>query len=376
MYNLGIIFGIIVLVPHTSLGVKGLAWGVTLGAAGHFLVQLPALLKTGYRWQPIISSHRAIKKIIKLMLPRCFGLAVSQLNFVVTTLVASTLTVGAVAIYSLAFNLFNVPIGIFGISLAIAIFPVLSGSFAQGDRKTFVAQMSKTVQRIIYLIIPITFLYLGLRAQIIRLILGAGVFSWRDTVLTATTLGFFSLSLLAQSLIPLFSRAFYSLHDTLTPVKIAVVSFVVNIIGCFLLGRWIGVGGLALAFSLASFVNFLLLFLAFQKKGWPLPSSEIKNCFFRSLGLALVMVVFLQLAKYLLGSWVNMQTFGGVFVQTAGSVLVALSFYLFSSFLFNFPEVDMLKSFFKGKSFLKNKKFNKFKGRPPFPPQNPPQISP
>jgi putative peptidoglycan lipid II flippase len=376
MYNLGIIFGIVVLVPYTRLGINGLAWGVVLGAAGHFLIQLPALLKTGYRWQFIISSHSAIKKIIKLMLPRCFGLAVGQLNFVVTTLVASTLTIGAVAIYSLAFNLFNVPIGIFGISLAIAIFPVLSGSFAQGDRKTFVSQMSKTVQRIIYLMIPITVLYLALRAQIVRLILGAGVFSWRDTVLTATTLGFFSLSLLAQSLIPLFSRAFYSLHDTLTPVKIAVVSFLVNIGGCFILGRWIGVGGLALAFSLASFVNLFLLFFTFQKKGWALPAKKIKNCFLRSLGLSLVMLALLQFMKYLLGSWVNMQTFGGVFIQTIGSALTAVSFYLILSFLFNFSEVDVIKSFFKGKGFLKNKKFNKFKKQPPLSPQGPSQIPP
>jgi putative peptidoglycan lipid II flippase len=376
MYNLGIIFGIVVLVPYTRLGINGLAWGVVLGAAGHFLIQLPALLKTGYRWQFIISSHSAIKKIIKLMLPRCFGLAVGQLNFVVTTLVASTLTIGAVAIYSLAFNLFNVPIGIFGISLAIAIFPVLSGSFAQGDRKTFVSQMSKTVQRIIYLMIPITVLYLALRAQIVRLILGAGVFSWRDTVLTATTLGFFSLSLLAQSLIPLFSRAFYSLHDTLTPVKIAVVSFLVNIGGCFILGRWIGVGGLALAFSLASFVNLFLLFFAFQKKGWALPAKKIKNCFLRSLGLSLVMLALLQFMKYLLGSWVNMQTFGGVFIQTIGSALTAVSFYLIFSFLFNFSEVDVIKDFFKGKGFFKNKKFNKFKKQPPLSPQGPSQIPP
>jgi len=191
MYNLGIIFGILFLVPKTSLGLNGLAWGVVLGAAGHFLIQLPSLLKVGYRWRPIIKSHPAIKRIITLMLPRCFGLAVSQLNFVVTTLIASTITIGAVAIYSLAFNLFNVPVGVFGISLAISIFPVLSKSFAIGDKKVFVSQLSKTICRILYLIIPITAIYFSLRTQIVRLILGAGVFSWRDTVLTANALGFF-----------------------------------------------------------------------------------------------------------------------------------------------------------------------------------------
>jgi len=353
MYNLGIIFGIVFLVPKTSLGLNGLAWGVVLGAAGHFLIQVPALLKTGYRWQPIIKSHKAIKRIITLMLPRCFGLAVSQLNFVVTTLIASTITIGAVAIYSLSFNLFNVPVGIFGISLAISIFPVLSKSFADGDKKVFVSQLSKTICRILYLIIPITAIYLALRTQIVRLILGAGVFSWRDTVLTANALGFFSISLLAQSLIPLFSKAFYATHNTLTPVKIAVVSFIVNIIGCLVLGYLMGISGLALAFSLASFVNLILLYYFFHKKALPLPNKDMGGSFLRAMGLSLIMLMVIQLSKGLVGSLVNMQTFIGVSIQTITAVMAGLLFYFVVSLLLHFPEVEILKQFFKRKRKIK-----------------------
>jgi len=343
MYNLGIIFGIVFLVPKTSLGLNGLAWGVVLGAAGHFLIQVPALLKVGYRWKPIIKSHPAIKRIITLMLPRCFGLAVGQLNFVVITLIASTITIGAVAIYSLAFNLFNVPVGIFGISLAISIFPALSQNFATGDKKTFVTQLSKTICRILYLIIPITAIYLALRIQIVRLILGAGVFSWRDTILTASTLGFFSISLLAQSLIPLFSKAFYATHNTLTPVKIAVVSFVVNIIGCLVLGSLIGIGGLALAFSLASFINLILLYYFFHKKILPLPNKKLGWSFFRAIGLSLIMLIVIQLSKNLVGSLVDMQTFIGVSAQTVIAGTAGLLFYFIVSLLLHFPEVDPVR---------------------------------
>jgi len=349
MYNLGIIFGIVFLVPKTSLGLNGLAWGVVLGAAGHFLIQVPALLKTGYRWQPIIKSHKAIKRIITLMLPRCFALAVSQLNFVVTTIIASTITIGAVAIYSLAFNLFNVPIGIFGISLAISIFPVLSKSFAIGDKKTFVLQLSKTICRILYLIIPITAIYLALRTQIVRLILGAGVFSWRDTVLTANALGFFSISLLAQSLIPLFSKAFYATHNTLTPVKIAVVSFIVNIIGCLVLGSLMGISGLALAFSLASFVNLILLYYFFHKKALALPNKNIGGSFLRAIGLSLVMLIVVQISKGLFGSLVDMQTFIGVSIQTVIAGTAGLLFYFVVSLLLHFPEVEIITQFLKRK---------------------------
>jgi len=283
------------------------------------------------------------------MLPRCFGLAVSQLNFVVTTLIASTITIGAVAIYSLAFNLFNVPVGIFGISLAISIFPVLSKSFAIGDKKVFVSQLSKTISRILYLIIPITAIYLALRTQIVRLILGAGVFSWRDTVLTANALGFFAISLLAQSLIPLFSKAFYATHDTLTPVKIAIVSFVVNIIGCLILGSLIGIGGLALAFSLASFINLILLYYFFHKKTLALPNKNIGGSFLRAIALSLIMLIVVQLSKGLVGSMVNMQTFIGVSTQTIVAGTVGLLFYFALSLLLHFPEIEIITQFLKRK---------------------------
>lgn len=359
MYNLGIIFGILVLVKKTGLGLTGLGWGVALGAGLHFLVQVPTLLKIGYRWKPVLNlRHPAIKKISTLMLPRCFGLAVSQFNFIVTTFIASGITIGAVAIYNLAFNLINFPISIFGISLAISIFPVLSQSFAEGNKSFFTHHFSKTIRRILYLIIPTTVLFLALRAQIVRLILGAGVFSWRDTVLTANTLGWFSISLFAQSLIPVFARAFYATQNTKTPVKIAILGFVVNIIGCLILGTLIGVGGLALAFSLASIVNFGLLYFYFDKKIFPLPSKEIIVSVLRIVGLSIAMAVVVQAIKYLVGPLVNMQTFVGVFIQTVSAVLGGVLFYLITTMAFKFSEVEIVAQIIIKR--VKNKKVLKF----------------
>jgi len=359
MYNLGIIFGILVLVPKTSLGYAGLGWGVALGALLHFLIQLPALRKTGFRWKPIfIFKHPAIKKISILMLPRCFGLAISQFNFIVTTLIASGITIGAVAIYNLAFNLVNFPVSIFGISLAISIFPLLSKNFADGDKKSFVKYFSRTVRRILYFIIPTTILFFALRAQIVRLVLGAGVFSWRDTVLTAQTLGWFSVSLFAQSLIPIFARAFYATQNTKTPVKIAIIAFVVNIIGCLFLGNLFGIGGLALAFSIASIVNFVLLYIYFNKKIYPLPNREIVFSILRIAGLSIVMAAIIQGIKYLIGPLVNMQTFMGVFIQTLAVVLGAIFFYLVATLAFKFEEVEVITQYVLKK--IKNKKALQF----------------
>ena len=162
-------------------------------------------------------------------------------------------------------------------------------------------------------------------------------------------MGFFAISLLAQSLIPLFSRAFYATHDTLTPVKIAVVSFVVNIIGCLILGPLIGIGGLALAFSLASFINLILLYYFFHKKALALPNKNLGGSFLRAIGLSLTMLIVIQLSKNLIGSIVDMQTFIGVSIQTITAVISGFLFYFFASLLLHFPEVEMVKQFLKRK---------------------------
>jgi len=292
------------------------------------------------------------------MLPRCFGLAISQFNFIVTTLIASGITIGAVAIYNLAFNLINFPVSIFGISLAISIFPLLSKNFAEGDKKSFVKYFSRTIRRILYFIIPTTILFFALRAQIVRLVLGAGVFSWRDTVLTAQTLGWFSVSLFAQSLIPIFAKAFYATQNTKTPVKIAIIAFIVNIIGCLILGNLFGIGGLALAFSIASIVNFGLLYIYFNKKIYPLPNREIIFSILRIVGLSIVMVAIIQGIKYLIGPLVNMQTFIGVFIQTLAVVLGAIFFYLGATLAFKFEEVEVITQYVLKK--IKDKKALQF----------------
>ncbi len=341
MYNLGIIFGILFLVK--KIGYIGLGWGVALGALLHLLIQIPALMKAGYRWQPVLNfSHPAIKKISTLMLPRCFGLAISQFNFIVTTLIASGITIGAVAVYNLAFNLVNFPVSIFGISLAISIFPLLSQCFAEGDKKSFVEYFSRTVRRVLYLVIPATVLILSLRAQIVRLVLGAGVFTWRDTVLTAQTLGWFSFSLFAQSLIPVFARAFYATQDTKTPVKAAIISFIINIIACLILGNLIGIGGLALAFSLSSVINLILLYSYFDAKIVSLPSREIIVSALKICLLAVLMAVIIQAVKYLVAPWVNMQTFGGVLIQTFSAALGGIMFYLITTLAFRLEEVEVI----------------------------------
>ena len=143
VYNVGIIIGALYFVP--SLGVYGLAWGVVLGAGLHMLIQLPPVLRLGYRYRPVIDfEHRGFRKIVAMMLPRTLGLLTSQLNFLVITIIGSTLAAGSIAIFNLANNLQSFPLGIFGISFAIAAFPTLSE--LADKKRDFIRVFSTTVR--------------------------------------------------------------------------------------------------------------------------------------------------------------------------------------------------------------------------------------
>ncbi|MFH1366599.1 MAG: murein biosynthesis integral membrane protein MurJ, partial [Patescibacteria group bacterium] len=153
MYNIGIILGITFF--YKWWGLAGLAWGVVLGAFLHMVIQLPSVLKTGYHYQWLFDFHHpGVKKMFRLILPRTFGLAVGQINQLVITIVASFLAAGSLAVFNLANNLQSFPINVFGVSLAIAAFPLMSEAFASRSTEKFVVQFSVTLRRVLFLIIP------------------------------------------------------------------------------------------------------------------------------------------------------------------------------------------------------------------------------
>jgi putative peptidoglycan lipid II flippase len=180
-----------------------------------------------------------------------------MISLFIGTMVASARD-SAVTVFSLAFNINALPLGVLALSFVTTIFPYLSESFAQEDEESFRAYLTVTMSRIIYVLIPITALMLTYRAQIVRVIYGGGEFSWDDTRLTIQAFTLFALSIPFQGLIPLFSRALYARHDTKTPMMIGILGMVINtILSIFLLFLY-GVQGVALAFSLTMLIVCLI----------------------------------------------------------------------------------------------------------------------
>lgn len=315
-YNLGIIIGILFFVK--PWGPVGLAWGVVLGAFLHMLVQYPAARQVGFRhsWSLVTHfSNQEVRKVFRLMIPRTLGIAVNQINLFVITIFASLLASGSLAIFSFAQNLQSVPLGIIGVSFAIAVFPTLSALAAKKDNENFVKTFSETFRQILFFIIPLSAFILILRAQIVRIILGAGKFDWEDTILTFQCLGIFSLSLFAQSLVPLLARAFYAMHNTKTPFYTALASEMVNILAVVLLIGKYKILSLAIAFSLSSITQMLLLLFILRSKYDNLDDRRIINSIGKIVLATICAGITIQGFKYLVAGILSLDTFLGVFCQ-------------------------------------------------------------
>lgn len=327
MYNIGIIGGILILVP--MFGTPGLAWGVVLGAFLHFFVQLPSIARLGFKYSLAFNWRNAgVKKIEKLMIPRTFGLAINQINQVINTSISSTLAAGSVAVFNAANNLQNVPIGIFAIPLSLAYFPVFSEAWVKQDIPRLIFSLSRAMRHLLFIAIPAAVFMILLRAQIVRLILGSGQFDWEATILTARALSFFALSLFAQCLIPLLARVFYSLQDTRTPVIISVFSLLINIGLSLPLTRAFGIAGLALSFSAASAVNMILLWAMLRQRLGPLDDRRVVRSTFLITLISILAGAALYGALYLVAPFVDTRTGPGLLIQAGSAGIVGLLVYL------------------------------------------------
>lgn len=223
LYNIGIILGIKFLYP--TMGLSGLGLGVILGAFLHFFIQVPFVVKGGMFPKLTLNiKFDFIKKIILTSLPRTITVSANELAELFMISFASFFVAGSISVFNFSFNLQSVPFSIIGISYSLAAFPTLTRLFSSGNREKFVEQMIVTSRHIIFWSIPISVMFIVLRAQIVRTILGAGRFNWDDTRLTAAALALFIVSLVAQNLVTLFVRSYYSRGKTKTPLFMNVFS--------------------------------------------------------------------------------------------------------------------------------------------------------
>lgn len=266
-YNLGIIFGTFFLAKN--YGIAGATIGAVVGAGLHLLVQLPLVFSLGFR--PKLSldfSHPGVREIGALAWPRMVELSVLQLGKSAELFLASLIFPAAYTYLNFANSLQLLPVGLFGTSISKASLPALARLAAQKQKQAFRENLAASFNQITFLVLPCSVFLAILRIPLVRLAFGAAQFTWESTVQTGYVLSAFSLGILAQTLAYLLTRAFYALRETKTPVKVSILSIFANIVlaAIFVLGFSGPVWSLALAFSLASIVQCLLLLFLITKR--------------------------------------------------------------------------------------------------------------
>ncbi|MEK7576772.1 MAG: lipid II flippase MurJ [Patescibacteria group bacterium] len=370
-YNGGIIIGILYLVPR--FGFLGLAYGVTLGALFHLLVQVPTLLKLGAlpRFRFIMRTNPF--QVMYYSLPRASALSVNQLTLLVLTSLASTLGAGAIAIFNLSTNLYALPIAIIGLSYSVASFPIMAELALHKDKNLFFEHLLTATRHILFWTMPVTGLVIVLRAHIVRLILGTGSFAWIDTHLTTASLLIFSFAIVSQSLVTLFVRAYHALGRVREPMifnitaAITTMSLAYGIV--FLVQKYYTIElfftwlfrihvenlpniiflSLPFAFSVGTFINALLLGVTIFRLNGSGAIRELITSAMRIFCITIVVsfaaygVLKIESAIFTDDSFFSLSTFVGVLLQGGGAGLVGLLIGGALSWFFDIREFQEIK---------------------------------
>ena len=347
-YNLGIIFGAIFLYP--VFGIYGLAYGVVFGAFMHLGIQLPFVFKSGlFKPWPFNFDFQLVKRVFLISVPRTVTLGMTQIITLVLLSMASMMAVGSISIFTFSNNLQCVPLSIIGVSYSLAAFPTLVKFISKNQNAEFLSHISAAIRHTIFWSVPISVLFIVLRAQIVRTIYGAGQFDWNGTRLTAAALAIFSLSVTAQSIVLIFIRGYYAKGNTRKSLYAGIITAIlsigfsyifVNIFNNFNVFRYFiehllrvdDIPGteilmLALGFSLAQIVNCIILWIWFEKehRGF---SSPLLKTLFQSFSASVIMGFIAYLFLNVFVNVFNVNTLIGIFMQGLCAGIIGIAVFI------------------------------------------------
>ncbi|MEI8224138.1 MAG: murein biosynthesis integral membrane protein MurJ [bacterium] len=374
-YNVGIILGIVLLYP--TFGITGLAYGVILGAVLHLVIQIPVLIH--HKLIPQVTtriSFSEIKSIVVTSIPRTIGLSMSSFTALILTSIASTLATGSISLFNLTNNMLNVPIGIVGISYSVASFPTLVKFFQNNEHSQFASHILNATRKIIFWSVPIMVLFIILRAQVVRVILGSQSFSWNDTKLAAASLAILMLGLVCQSLVHLFVRGYYAMGNTKKPLimnfagEVITIILAIIFIWLFRHSNWFGsfwsdllrLDGVAdisllalpLAYSIGNIFNYFALWWVFKKD---FPQAElfpVIRTFAQTATASLCMGAVTYGALNIFVLLIKQNTFWGIFMQGFLSGMLGISIFVAVLVMLRNHEIDEFIATLKKKFWKAN----------------------
>ena len=339
---LGWIVGMYLLVP--SMGIYGLAWGVVLGALFHLLIQLPGLRGLEARYTPTLGVRDpSVRRVGGLMVPRVFGVAVVQLNFLVNIILASTMVEGSLTGITLAWAIMLMPQIVIAQAIAIAALPTFSEQVARGEISEMRESLATTLRGVVYLSLPASVGLLILRRPIVSMLFERGEFDARSTDLVAWALLWYAAGLVGHALVEIISRAFYALKDTRTPVLVGAAAMGLNVVLSLTLSigfdriGWAPLGGLALANTIATGLEAIALLWLMRGRLDGLAFPRVRRGLVATAVASAVLAVFLVL-------WSDATRGMSVWLVGLGGVIFGIGIYWLASLLLKAPEASALPS--------------------------------
>lgn len=260
LYNLGIILGTVSL--SKTFGIYGPAFGVVLGALLHLVAQIPLAKTLGYAYSWSWNlKDKSVRVIARLMLPRTLALSVNQIEQTAIVFFATTLPAGSLTMTYIAQQLAGLPVRLFGIPIGQASLPFFSKETAKNNLNKLAEMVNNSLLEILYLALPASAIVLVLRIPLVRLAYGADSFPWAATVTTGKLVAILAFSIAARALTHLLIRVFYAMHNTRTPLGVAIFTTILSISLSyfFIFTLETGVMGLAVAITIASFIETIIL---------------------------------------------------------------------------------------------------------------------
>ena len=289
--NATIILSLIFLAP--IIGIKGVVVGVLVGGLFQVLMQVPPLYRMGFRLDRTFRlAHPVAKRIGTLLMPRMLGTTVYQLSVLIDTVLASLAWIvgrGGVAALYYSNRLVQLPLAVFGISLATAALPRMSKKVAQNDIGKLKSTVLFSLKTVFTIMVPATIGLMVLAGPIVRILFQRGEFTAYSTAITSSALFFYAFGLFAYAGIKILVSTYYSMGDTRTPVRTATISLFVNIVFNLILMWPLKVGGLALATSIAATCNFVILYTILIRRIGDIGTRELLSSLGRILGAACLM---------------------------------------------------------------------------------------
>lgn len=327
---------------NPDFALVALALGTTLGVASMSLIQIPSLLRVGLRYHPVLDfRHPSVRKLARLALPVLGYVVANQIGLTVSNNLAYQFR-GGITAYQYSWYLFQLPYGIFAVSVTTALFPGLSERAAKNDFAGFRESLSLGIRSIGFIIIPAAVALMALSSPIVRLLYQHGRFDLRATQFTASVLTFFALGLFSFSTYMFLTRAFYSLQDTKTPLKTNAIGVPFNIAANLVLIGLLGVRGLALGHALTyTFTSSLLLYLLRRRIG-SIDGRRIFIAVTRFLAASLIMAVPSFYLFTWLEAYLDISSIAGQILQLVATGLVGLSLYLAANYLMGSAELRSL----------------------------------